>query len=235
MIAENENFFVRLAEKKDTAAIIDLCKLVYVDSVPWNALQLESHQNIFPQGQLVVVQKKSGDIVGFAASLIIFWDDYDPLAPWRDFTDAGMFTNHDPTQGRTLYGAEIMIRPDLQGLGAGKTLYLAREKIAKNLGLLRIRAGARLRGYSAYAEKLNPEEYTQEVIANSIWDPTLSFQLRRGFHVLRIIKGYLRQDSESLGYAVLIEWINPEVATEDDYDHLIKSKFTKITTTRPRS
>ena len=44
-------------------------------------------------------------VVGMAASLIVLWDDYEIRDNWRDFTDGGMFTDHDPQHGRTLYGA----------------------------------------------------------------------------------------------------------------------------------
>jgi hypothetical protein len=34
--------------------------------------------------------------------------------------------------------------------------------------------------------------------------------LHRGFKVLKVVSGYLQYDPESLGYAAVIEWINPE-------------------------
>jgi GNAT superfamily N-acetyltransferase len=205
--------------------MIELCKTVYPSSPPWDYEQLASHQKVFPQGQLTIVEKATQRVIGFAASLIVFWEDYDTNAPWRDFTDRGFFTNHDPTSGKTLYGAEVMIHPEFQGQGAGKLLYKAREELARSLGLLRIRAGARLSGYSRCAKTINIEAYVQAVVNGRLGDPTLSFQLKQGFHVLRIISGYLVYDPESLGYAALIEWINPAVATQKDYDLVKNSKF----------
>ena len=38
-----------------------------------------------------------------------------------------MFVNHDPENGHTLYGAEIMVRPGVQGRGIGKKLYRRRS------------------------------------------------------------------------------------------------------------
>ena len=67
-----------------------------------------------------------------------------------------MFTNHDPENGRTLYGAEIMVHPACQGLGVGSRLYEARESLVRERGLLRIRAGARLRDYARYADSEPP-------------------------------------------------------------------------------
>jgi GNAT superfamily N-acetyltransferase len=153
-----------------------------------------------------------------AASLIVWWDDYDMTTNWRDFTDAGMFTNHDPMRGRTLYGAEIMVDPGLQGTGVGKKLYDARRTLTIRLGLLRIRAGARLRNYHRHAATLSPEEYVMKIVRGELGDPTLSFQLKRGFEVIAVVSNYLRHDPESLGHAAVIEWLNPAVATIEDYE-----------------
>src|SRR5690606_12538686 len=140
-------------------SIIALTRKVYPDLPPYRERDLASQHAAFPEGQLVAVDRTTGGVVGMAASLIICWDDYDITDSWRDFTAGGTFTNHDPERGRTLYGAEVMVDPDLQGCGIGKKLYEARFALCRRLGLLRIRAGARLRGYSAYAEVMTPEQY----------------------------------------------------------------------------
>jgi hypothetical protein len=40
-------------------------------------------------------------VVGMAASLIISRDDYDLTANWRDLTNVGKFTDHNPSKGRS--------------------------------------------------------------------------------------------------------------------------------------
>ncbi len=147
-----------------------------------------------------------------AASLIVYWDDYDLSASWRDFTDHGMFTNHDPERGRTLYGAEVMVDPDQRGRGIGSALYGERRRLTVRLGLLRIRAGARLRGYGRHAPSLTPEQYVRKVESGELYDPTLSFQLEHGFSALAVVRNYLQNDPESLGWAVVIEWLNPKAS-----------------------
>lgn len=206
---------VREAEAGDFPGIIALCERTYPGAAPWSVEQLTRHREIFPEGQLVAVDRTQ-EVVGYAASLIVFWDDYAMDASWRDFTDLGMFTNHDPVLGRTLYGAEVMVHPEIRGSGVGGKLYDARRALAERLGLLRIRAGARLRNYHKYAERMTAEEYVRRVVRGSVRDPTLSFQLNRGFHVLAVVEHYLRHDPESLGWAAVIEWINPQVATADE-------------------
>jgi len=190
--------------------MIELCSRVYPEAKPWTPEQLASHLRVFPEGQMVVEEIATGRIVGMASSLIVRWDDYDFHADWREWTDGGYFTNHDPENGHTLYGAEVMADPAMQRRGIGKRLYAARRELVRRLGLLRIRAGARLRGYHRYADRLTPEQYVEKVVAGELRDPTLSFQLREGFEVVAVVPSYLRNDPESLGHAVVIEWLNPD-------------------------
>jgi ribosomal protein S18 acetylase RimI-like enzyme len=208
---------VRCTTPADFPGIVDLCKRVYPSSTPWSEGALASHLEVFPEGQFVAIQEGTNKIVGMAASLIIDWDDYDIHASWQDFTARGRFTNHDPEHGRTLYGAEVMVDPKIQGSGVGTKLYVARRKLVESLGLLRIRAGARLRGYGQHADAMTAEEYVIKVIRGELVGPTLSFQLHRGFRVIAVVSGYLKDDPDSLGYAAIIEWLNPKVARREHY------------------
>lgn len=196
--------------RDDFPALSALCRLVYPDSPPWSAEQLESHLVLFPEGQLVAEEVASGAVVGMASSLVVVWDDYDFGSEWRTWTAGGYFTNHDPERGRTLYGAEVMVDPTRQRQGIGARLYEARRALVRRLGLRRIRAGARLRGYGRHANRLDPAGYVERVVKGELRDPTLSFQLREGFDVVAVVGGYLRHDPESLGYAAIIEWLNLE-------------------------
>jgi ribosomal protein S18 acetylase RimI-like enzyme len=118
---------VRPTTPADFAGIIALTARTYPGSPPWSPAQLASHLAHFPEGQLVAVDRTTGEVVGMAASRIVLWDDYDFDAPWRDFTADGAFANHDPVHGRTLYGAEGMVDPSRRGHGIGTTLYAARS------------------------------------------------------------------------------------------------------------
>jgi ribosomal protein S18 acetylase RimI-like enzyme len=213
--SQKANIVVRGTTPEDFPGIIDLCRRVYPGSPPWTDELLASHLRVFPEGQFVAVDTSNDHIVGMAASLIIRWDGYDPTGSWREFTANGTFSNHDPS-GHTLYGAEVMVDPTIQRRGIGKKLYVARRELVERLGLLRIRAGARLRGYGKVAGKMTPDEYVIKVIHGQHGGPTLSFQLREGFEVIGVVSDYLRHDPESLGYAAVIEWINPKLARPED-------------------
>lgn len=218
---------VRRTQPEDLPGIIALCGAVYPRARPWTEEQLRSHLEVFPEGQLVAVEEPQGRVLGMAASLVVRWDDYEIDTNWRDMTDRGWFTNHD-SLGRTLYGAEVMVHPASQRRGIGKQLYAARRSIARSLSLLRIRAGARLRGYHRHADICTPEEYVLQVVRGQLADPTLSFQLSQRFRVLAVVSGYLPNDPASLGHAAVIEWINHKVARQRDWrgrpDRFAKSR-----------
>lgn len=215
--APRPEVIVRNTRPEDFPEIIEMCGEVYHASPTWSVAQLASHLEVFPEGQFVAVEKESGRLVGMAASLVVLWDDYDMTSSWRDFTDHGTFRNHDPN-GRTLYGAEVMVRPSEQGRGIGKKIYQARRALVRRLGLLRTRAGARLCGYHLHADRLTAEQYVLCVMSGDLSDPTLSFQIKQGFLPLAVAPDYLHHDPESLGYAAVIEWLNPEVATPKDFN-----------------
>lgn len=198
------------------AGITSLCQRVYPFNHPWGDDQLQSHQQQFAAGQAVVVETATGEVVGMSASLIVCWDDYETENSWKDFTDHGYFRNHDPVQGRTLYGAEFMVDPAHRGKGLGKMLYRFRKQVVREQKLLRLRAGARLRGYSQHADQMSAREYLLQVAQGQVFDPTISFQIKQGFHIMALVRGYLPNDPETLGWAVVIEWLNGEVARPED-------------------
>ncbi len=207
---------VRNTRPEDFAGIERISRVVYPHDAPWTPDYLQTHLDVFPEGQLVAVDAATGQVAGTAISLVIRWDDYDHLDDYDTFTDAGYLTNHDPA-GRTLYGAEVMVDPALRGRGIGSLLYAARRELVERLGLLRIRAGARLPGYHEHAAAMDVATYVEKVIAGELFDPTLSFQLRHDFEVLAVVPNYYSRDPKSRDYAALIEWINLKVARPEDY------------------
>lgn len=209
---------IRSTTPEHIPGIVDLSAKIYGPNSAWAPAQLLAHIARFPEGQFVaVLPREDGteDVIGMAASLRLKWELAHLDRPWRQITADGMFSTHDPA-GMTLYGAEVMADPSRRGQGIGTALYRARDKLVERLELKRIRAGARLRGYHKVAGVLSPESYVAQVIEGRRRDPTLSFQLRRGFEVIKVIGDYLRNDTESMGWAAVIDRLNPTLATEKD-------------------
>lgn len=203
---------VRQTTPADFDAIADMTRRVYPDVEPWTPDELQGHLDLFPNGQLVAVDRHDGTVVGMSASLIVSWDDYDIEQSWRDFTAGGTFSNHDP-EGRTLYGAETMVHPDHRRRGVGSSLYDARRQLVLTWRLARIRFGALLSGYYRHADELTARQYVERVMNGELRDPTLSFQMRHGFSPLAIVPGYLpaAAHGRSHGNAVVMEWKNPDL------------------------
>jgi ribosomal protein S18 acetylase RimI-like enzyme len=208
---------IRHTQPRDIPGIVALCQRVYPDTPPWRPDQLHSHLRVFPEGQFVAVEDVEQRVVGMGACCIVNWDHYHMLDSWETFTADGMFTNHDPIQGRTLYGAEIIVDPEIQGHGIGSRLWGAHRALAERWGLLRIRGGGRLRDYHTYADQLTAADYVLQVVQGLLWDRTLSIWLHEGCHVLAVVPHYLSDDPETLGYAAVTEWLNPQVVQPEHY------------------
>ena len=194
---------VRRTRPEDFTGIERLALRVYPDD-GWPVEYLRAQHRAFPEGQLVALDRATGEVVGMAASLIIDWRDYDPRERYWTITGGGRFRNHDPG-GDTLYGAEVMTDPRRRRQGIGKKLYAARRRLAGKIGVGHIRAGARLPGYGKHGRDMSCEEYVERVVRGELADPTLSFQLGQGFRVIEVVDNYARFDRQSRGYAALIE------------------------------
>lgn len=166
----------------------------------WSEAHLRRHMEVFPEGQ--VVASKGGRIVGHSASFRI--SSKKALQPhtFREITAAGTFANHDP-EGDALYGAEIMVHPDMRRTGIARRFYQYRFDLMKRLGLRLFVAGGRLPGYAAVKEKMSVEEYVRQVIQGLRADRVLTPQLRSGLRVHAILPNYLN-DPNSDNYATLL-------------------------------
>ena len=209
---------IRVARSDDVPDLVTLSREVYGARAAWKSPELFLHQERFPEGQLVAEVDRADEeepalstIVGMAVSLILDSRRWPPGAPWREVTDRGRLTTHDPG-GDMLYGAGLAVHPRSRGRGVARALYAAREALLERLGLEVIRAGARIPGYGAVADRMSAREYVQEVVEGLRSDPTLSFQLRMGFSVVEVAEDYLRTDRESRGWAAIIEWRRGEVS-----------------------
>jgi GNAT superfamily N-acetyltransferase len=203
---------VRNTLKNDIPKIIDLQKQSYPYLAKygniWKTEELESHLEIFPEGQFIAVEP-DGTIVGSASTLIVSLDPEYNEHTWIDITANGMFTNHS-YDGDSLYGADISSHPKYRHEGIGSMLYNARKELAIKVNVRRMIAGGRLFNYCEYADKMSALEYAEKVIRRELRDPVLSFELDNGFNFIKILPDYL-DDVRSLNYASFIEWLNPKI------------------------
>lgn len=200
-----KSMVIREMKAEDIQAILDMQELCFPGMVPWKRDQLESHLDIFPEGQFVA--ELDGEIIGSCSSLIINFDEYDDRHTWDDVTSEGYITNHNP-DGYNLYGIEVMVHPDYRRMKVGHRLYEARKELAREMNLKSIIIGGRIPNYHKYAKEMSPREYVDSVSRHKIYDPVLSFQLMNDFTLMRINPNYLPDDKASGKYATLMEWNN---------------------------
>lgn len=203
--SEQPPLLVRQSRPRDVSELLRISYTVYGTRGSWKPEELHLHQKVFPEGQFVAVDSRNGRVLGMAISLVVEADRYPLEVPWRVITGQGRLSTHTPS-GETLYAAGVAVDPKARGRGIGSALYRAREALLGRLGLIRIRAGARIPGYGAVADRMSPEAYVDEVVRGLRRDPTLSFQLSQGFQVLGVAPGYLRTDQASRGFAAVVEW-----------------------------
>ena len=160
------------------------------------------HVEVFPEGQFVVLGAAPAAPVAATTTLRL---DFDPAHPHHTFPEVlggrGLAA-HDPT-GAWLYGADLGVHPDWRRRGLAAGLYAARQITVNRLRLRGQLTVGMLNGYGAAADRMSAEEYVRRVIAGSLFDPTVSVQLRLGFEPHDLIPGYVR-DPRCRGYGVLL-------------------------------
>lgn len=202
---------LRLLRPSDYAPITDLQRRCFPGMLPWSREQFESQTGTFPDGQLCI--EYQGTIVASSSSLVLDFSLYSDWHSWKEITDGGFITNHDP-KGDTLYGIEIMVDPEYRGLKLARRLYDARKELARRMNLMRIIIGGRIPGYGRHAESMSAREYVEKVMNKILIDPVLTPQIANGFVLKRLIPNYLTSDQDSQGYATFLEWANLDYLPE---------------------
>ncbi|SDW04940.1 carbon-nitrogen hydrolase family protein [Flavobacterium degerlachei] len=171
----------------------------------WQEEQLEILLKKFPEGQLVIVV--DGIVVGSALSILVTEDFAFKTKTYKDITGNYTFSTHN-SEGEVIYGIDVFINPKYRGLRLGRRLYDVRKELCEQLNLKSIIFAGRIPSYGKYKNEITPKVYIEKVKKKEIYDPVLSFQLSNDFHEVRVLKNYLEGDTESLEYAVLLEWNN---------------------------
>lgn len=172
---------------------------------PWTRDEVAALIGRFPEGQICI--EDNGVPVAIALSLIIDFSLFGSRHTYHQITGNGTFRTHDP-EGDYLYGIEVFVDPDYQGMRLGRRLYDARKELAENLNLKGILLGGRIPAYHAHAAEMSPQQYILKVKNRELHDPVLTFQLSNDFHVHNILPDYWPKDHPSRGHAVLLEWLN---------------------------
>lgn len=171
----------------------------------WKKSTIERLIQIFPKGQICV--EVDGKVVAVSLSIIVRYKLLGEKHTYEEVFDNGKFSFHS-NSGDVLYGIEVFVHPDYRGLRLGRRMYDARKELCERLNLKSIVIGGRMPNYYKFSQEISPAEYVKKVINKEIFDPVLTFQFSNDFHVKQILPGYLKDDKQSKGYALQMEWNN---------------------------
>lgn len=211
---------IRHAKQSDVDNISELIETVYPAMPRTTKASLKSLIKHFPEGQIIVLFDNK--VVGYCATIRVVGDIALRAHTWDEITASGYGTTHDP-EGDYLYGVEVCIHPEYRNHHLGYRIYEVRKKLCTKLGLKGIIICGRL---ARLAEKIQEvktaEHYLDLVKQEKLIDKTLIFQLHNGFEIIGLLKNYLPDDKETLGYAAHAVWYNPEIDSNES-EHQVKS------------
>lgn len=191
---------------EDYYAILDISNRVYKGvASAWTKEEIGQLIKRFPEGQICI--EDNGKAVAIALSLIIDFSLFGDQHSYEQIVCDGTFKSHDP-EGDYLYGIDVSVDPEYQGMRLGRRLYDARKELAENLNLKGILLGGRISGYHKYSKEMRAQQYILKVKNQELFDPVLTFQLSNDFHVRNLLDDYWPGDHQSRGNAVLLQWIN---------------------------
>ncbi len=205
--SESPRLILRQTRIEDYDDIADIMERVYPGGLDgaWTRAQFESQILRFPDGQICI--EDNGRVVAAAISLIVKYSRWGQDHRYWDIVGNGYLTTHDP-KGDVLYGVDVFVHPDYRDLRLGRRLYDARKELCEKMNLRGIVVGGRIPGYHKVSAEMTPQQYVAKVQSRELSDPILTFQLANDFQVRRIVRDYLPDDSQSVGFATLLEWVN---------------------------
>lgn len=176
-----------------------------IDDNVWSKRNIQKLTSIFADGQICILV--DGKLAAAALSIIVQYELFGDQHTYNEITGNESFNTHS-NNGNVLYGIEVFVDPEFRTLRLGRRLYDARKELCEILNLKSIIVGGRIPNYHLYSKELSPRQYINKVRNKEIYDPVLSFQIGNNFSPVKILKGYLKGDTESEEYAVLLQWNN---------------------------
>jgi 4-aminobutyrate aminotransferase/(S)-3-amino-2-methylpropionate transaminase len=203
------------------------CFPTLADDERFKARHYRKHQELFDEGQFVVVD---GDrVVGATATIRLHFDFAHVTHTFGEIIQGGWLTSHEP-DGDWLYGADVGVDPAYRGRGLATALYAARQEVVWRLGLRGQVTGGMLQGYGAVKHQMSIEDYYAGVVAGRIKDATLSMQLGVGFEPRGLLKNYLNDPVSDNASALIVLDAAKDVAGAS---RELARKYVRLTTPVP--
>jgi predicted amidohydrolase len=223
---ENIQFYIRSMENKDILKVLRLEKKVYPSMSATSQKEITEYIRRFPEGQLVALSGQK--IIGYCYSTRVSEE-----FALKSHTYTQIEGHYEP-KGEFLYGLEMCVDPEYQKHHIGHSLHDARKMLCDQLDLKGIVIGCRMSHYAEHHKVAKTaNNYVKLVLDEKLNDPTIMFQIHNGFEFIDVLKGYLPEDKNSLGYAVHLVWHNPKWSERQIHRppvHHVASGFIRVAT-----
>lgn len=170
----------------------------------YDADDLLQYAERFPEGGIIALD---GDtVIGMGLGIFANVDPHNLPAREHDFMYKESVLQHDP-HGDYYYGCDLAVHPDYRGRGIAREIYGHRKALVTDNSKKGFYAAAVLPGFEQHKANMDAQTYVDKVSAGELFDPTLSVQLRNGFHVVKVLhKFFVFPKSDD--WSALILWEN---------------------------
>ncbi|MEM7798695.1 MAG: GNAT family N-acetyltransferase, partial [Chloroflexota bacterium] len=145
---------------------------------------LIDYAEVFPEGNFVAVAGER--VIGLGAGGF-YTIDFDDLTHSMHIPMHNSIGKWHSVEGEYYYGTDISVHPEYRRYGIGTKLYQARKEIVKKYNKRGIIAGGFIPGFANHKDKIDVSTYVEQVVAGTLYDSTLSFQIRHGFRVAGLL------------------------------------------------
>lgn len=192
------------------APVAELLRICFPDMLQkyiYTTEELEELADIYPEGTVIALDGDRPIGMGAGIMLDIDFDNLPPSEELLLYDDDDVCLHN--MSGQYYYGSELGVHPDYRGRGIARQLYNRRKAEVTKHNKIGFVAAAVLPGYADHMDKLSIDTYVDKVVAGQLFDPTLTVQLRNGFHVVKLLQNfYLFPRSNN--WCALIMWENDQ-------------------------
>ena len=160
---------------------------------------------IFPEGTIIALDENR--VVGMGTGIFIDVDpDFLP-ATEAELLDDENGSLHD-MNGTHYFGGALAVHPEYRKKGIARQIYNRRKNLVTRYQKQGFYAASFLAGYEDYKNEMGIQEYVDKVIAEELFDSSLSVQLRNGFILVKLLHRFFTSP-RSDDWSALIYWENP--------------------------
>ncbi len=190
---------------KPVAELLASCFPGMPPSEKYLTADLDQIADLFAEGTIVVLD--GARVVGVGTGIFV---DVDPdnLPPTEnELLDDENGTLHS-VNGSHYFGGALAVDPEYRNQGIARQLYDRRKEVVIRHNKEGFYAASLMPDYSKHQSETEVDAYVDQVIAGNIFDPVLTIQLNNGFHVVKLLEGFVCSPG-SHNWSALIYWANP--------------------------